>query len=66
MAEPDHLRIRYREALIQAMQAIVRGNQTPSPQNIQQLVNELVQEKDKHRHICDISWMPLITVKKGM
>ncbi len=47
MAEPDPLRIRYREALIQAIQAIVRGRQTPSAQNIQKLTDKLAPEKDR-------------------
>lgn len=47
MAEPDPLRIRYREALINAVQAIVRGRKMPSATNIQQLTDELVPENDK-------------------
>ena len=47
MAEPDPLRIRYREALIHAVQAIVRGNKMPSTKNIQQLTDDLVPETDK-------------------
>jgi hypothetical protein len=47
MAEPDPLRIRYREALINAVQAIVRGRKMPSTKNIQQLTAELVPENDK-------------------
>ncbi|MCK4767529.1 MAG: Fic family protein [Desulfobacula sp.] len=47
MAEPDPLRIRYREALIQAVQTIVRGSQTVSAQNIQQLTDKLVPENDR-------------------
>ena len=48
MAEPDPLRIRYREALISAVQAIVHGSQMPTTKNIQQLTDELVPEKDKN------------------
>ena len=48
MADPDPLRIRYREALILIMQAIVRGRQMPSTKNIQQLTNELVPEHDRN------------------
>lgn len=48
MAEPDPLRIRYREALISAVQAIVRGSKMPTTKNIQQLTDELVPEKDKN------------------
>ena len=47
MAEPDPLRIRYREALIEAVQAIVRGRQAPSAQNVQRLADELVPENDR-------------------
>ncbi|MCK5228819.1 MAG: Fic family protein [Desulfobulbaceae bacterium] len=47
VAEPDPIRIRYREALIQAVQAIVRGRQAPSSQNVQRLANELVSENDR-------------------
>jgi len=47
VAEPDPLRIRYRESLINAVQAIVRGREIPSTKNIQQLTDELVPEQDK-------------------
>ena len=47
MAEPNPLRIRYREALINAVQAIVRGRKMPSTKNIQQLTDELVPENYK-------------------
>jgi Fic family protein len=47
MAEPDPLRIQYREALIQAVQTIVRGHKRISLKNIQQLTDALVPEKDK-------------------
>ena len=47
MAEPDPLRIRYREPLIHAVQAIVRNRKMPSAKNIQQLTDELVPENDK-------------------
>ena len=46
MAEPDPLRIRYREALLQAVQAIVRGRMIPSARNVQRLADELVPEND--------------------
>jgi len=46
MAEPDPLRIRYREALTQAVQFIVRGRKIPSAQNVQRLANELVPGND--------------------
>ncbi|MFH1146964.1 MAG: Fic family protein [Pseudomonadota bacterium] len=48
MAVPDPLRIRYRETLIRAVQAIVRGRQAPSVMNIQQLTDELVPENDRN------------------
>ena len=47
MAEPDPLRIRYREPLIHAVQVIVRNRKMPSAKNIQQLTDELVPENDK-------------------
>lgn len=46
-ADPDPLRIRYREAVIQAIQAVVQKGLPPSPHTIQQLANELVQENDR-------------------
>ncbi len=47
VAEPDPLRIRYREALILTVQAFVRGHQAPFVKTIQQLTPELVPEKDR-------------------
>jgi len=47
MAEPDPLRIRYREALILVVQAIVRNRKMPSVQNVLCLANELVPENDQ-------------------
>jgi hypothetical protein len=47
MAEPDPLRIRYREAFIDAVQTIVRGREIPSTKNIRQLTDEAVPEQDK-------------------
>ncbi|HID29317.1 MAG TPA: Fic family protein, partial [Desulfobacterales bacterium] len=47
MAEPDPLRIRYRETLIQAVQAIVRGRKLPSTRNILRLADELVSKNDQ-------------------
>ena len=47
MTEPDPLRIRYREALIPAVQTIVRGRQAPSEKNIQPSTYELVFENDR-------------------
>lgn len=43
----DPLRIRYREALIQVVQAIVRGIKAPSDQKIMQLAEELVPGHDR-------------------
>ena len=48
MTEPDPLRIRYREPLINAVQAIVRGRKMPSTKNIQQLANALAPGNDKN------------------
>lgn len=47
MAEPDPLRIRYRETLINAVQAIVRGRKAPSPEHVRSLADELVPENDR-------------------
>jgi len=47
MADPDPLRIRYRETLILVIQAIVQGRQEPSAKNIQQLAYELVPANDR-------------------
>jgi Fic family protein len=44
VAEPDPLRIRYREALTRAVQAIVQGRMTASESNITRLAEELVPE----------------------
>ncbi len=47
MAEPDPMRIRYREALIRAVQKIVRDGKPPSVQNVQTLADKLVPENDQ-------------------
>lgn len=47
MAEPDPLRIRYRQPLIQVVQAVVRGGQTPSVQNIRKAAKGLVSKDDQ-------------------
>jgi hypothetical protein len=47
VSDPDPLRIRYRDALIQAIQAIVRGRKIASARNIRKLAAELVPEKDR-------------------
>ncbi len=47
LTDPDPMRIRYREQLIKAVQAIVRGRITPSARNIQQLADELAPEHDR-------------------
>jgi len=47
MAEPDPFRIRYREALILVVQAIVRNRKMPSAQNVMRLAHELVPENDQ-------------------
>lgn len=47
LADPDPLRIRYREALILAVQAIVRDLKTPSDNTIQQFTYGRVGEKDR-------------------
>jgi hypothetical protein len=47
MAEPDPLRIRYREALVKAVQTIVRGGMIPTAQNIWDLAEDPVLENDR-------------------
>ena len=47
VAEPDPLRIRHREALTRAVQAIVQGRMTASESNITRLAEELVPENDR-------------------
>ena len=47
VAEPDPLRIRYREPLTRAVQAIVQGRKTASERNITRLADELVPENDR-------------------
>ena len=47
MAEPDPLRIKYREQIISGVQAIVRGNKEISASSVQHLTDNLVPEKDR-------------------
>lgn len=47
MAEPDPLRIKYREQLINSVQAIVRNVKKPSMDTVEQLADELVPEQDR-------------------
>ena len=47
VTEPNPLRIRYREILIQAVQAIVRSRQAPSTQIVKQLTDEQIPESDR-------------------
>lgn len=47
VAEPDPLRIRYREALIQAVREIVKNRRKPSEENIAHLATDLVQGEDR-------------------
>ncbi len=47
MAEPDPLRIKYREQLINSVQAIVRNYKTASTDTIEQLADDLVPEQDR-------------------
>ncbi|MGA7279653.1 MAG: Fic family protein [Desulfocapsaceae bacterium] len=47
VAEPDPLRIRYREALIRAVLTIVQGRKTASERNITELADEMIPEKDR-------------------
>lgn len=47
MVEPDPLRIRYREALVQAIQAVVKGLRQPSQKVITELAREHAAEADQ-------------------
>lgn len=47
MAEPDALKIKYREALVEAVQAVVREVNRPEPQSIAQLADALVLAADQ-------------------
>lgn len=47
MAEPDPLRIQYREPLISGVQKIVRSCKMVSADNIKRLANDLVPEEDR-------------------
>ncbi|MEA3467813.1 MAG: Fic family protein [Thermodesulfobacteriota bacterium] len=56
MAEPDPLRIRYRQQLITGVQAIVRGRKMVSKDSIRQLADNLVPEADReafHKLLTD-------------
>jgi len=56
MAEPDPLRIRYREQLITGVQAIVRSRKTVPEDSIRQLAGNLVPEVDReafHKLLMD-------------
>ncbi len=47
LTEPDPLKMQYRDALIEAVQAIVRARQAPTDALIQRLTCDLVPEKDR-------------------
>lgn len=47
MVEPDPLKIKYREALIQAVQTMVKGLRQPSPAAIAEVAQELAAEADQ-------------------
>ena len=47
MVEPDPLKIKYREALIHAVQAVVKGQLRPHPDVITQLARDAVMEADR-------------------
>ena len=48
MIEPDPLRIRYREALIEAVQFVVKGLHAPTQETIVRLATELASAADRH------------------
>jgi len=47
MVEPDPLKIKYREALIQAVQAVVKGLRQPSPAVIAEVAQDHAEEADQ-------------------
>lgn len=47
MVEPDPFKIKYREALIQAVQAIIRGRLHPAPQAIYQVASQFAAPVDR-------------------
>ncbi|CAN5184927.1 hypothetical protein BH10PSE16_BH10PSE16_41050 [soil metagenome] len=47
MVEPDPLKIKYREALIEAVQSMVKGLQAPDPQRVAQLAAKLACSTDQ-------------------
>ncbi len=47
MVEPDPLKIKYREALIQAVQAVVKGRQPPSATVIAKVAGDTVNGLDR-------------------
>ena len=47
LVDPDPLKIQYRDALIQAVQTIVRGKLVPTDKVCQQLASDLAPEKDR-------------------
>ncbi len=51
MAEPNPLRIRYRETLIQTVQSIVRGGQIPSEKFVLQLTGGQVLQNDRDEFV---------------
>jgi hypothetical protein len=51
MVEPDPLKIKYRETLIQAVQMVVRGLMLPEPEVITQVATQLVKASDRDAFI---------------
>lgn len=51
MVEPDPLKIKYREALIQAVQAVVKGLRQPDPDVLAQVARDDVGETDREAFI---------------
>lgn len=47
MVEPDPLKIKYRESLIQAVQAVIKGLRQPSPAAMAELATEFAAEADR-------------------
>jgi hypothetical protein len=51
VAEPDPLRIRYREILIQTVQSIIRGKHAPSKRIIEKLTDKQISENDREAFV---------------
>lgn len=64
MVEPDPLKIKYREALIQAVQAVVKGLKHPSAAVIAEVAHDLAAEGD-HAAFCELLAAALQQLHEG-